>query len=200
VKITAITKFRNGHLHDALLKAGLTHADLAERLGVCAHTVGQWYRLIKKPGSAMADKLQRVFADAGVYFDPLSAWPDDFIPLEKAISIEQTRDVDALLLNGLTAQAPRELEFHGMSAGDWRSELDEIMPELKPAGRTALEMWSDGKSLKQVSDHLGVGRARAYQIFKDALRVLRRLIGKRIRLQAVGLTEKQIQAMIDEAA
>ena len=146
MRITAITKFKQGDLWQALRRAGWNQADLARECGVTTNTICSVVNLKKRPHSKVADKIQNVFARKGIYLDILAMWPESFQGFRKTLVVEQTRDVD---LDCFLPQYEKPLlDVHH---GEMVKVLDSILETLSPQQRLAIEgVFLEGKPLAEV--------------------------------------------------
>ena len=163
MKLTAITRFKQGDLWNALRRLGWNQCELAQRSGLKPTTIGGVINLQRRPSERVANAIQFALAEAGEYVDVLTIWPDSFKGLEKGFKIEETREVELLgLENAMALMAPEQSE----EMQERIETLQEAMQELPPRQREIIEEVMDGESNQ-------AGYA------KDiALRDLRRMMGK----------------------
>ena len=78
MKITAITKFKQGTIWALLKKLGWSQSRLGQEAGLNATTIGRICNLKSKPTEHQANCIQRAFAKAGQYVDVLELWAETF--------------------------------------------------------------------------------------------------------------------------
>ena len=186
MKITAITKFKQGDLCNALQKAGWTQTELAKRTGIHVTRIGEYCNLKAKPNTEQANKIQKAFGAVDVFVDVSAIWPAEFVGVKKTITIQQTQEIDVHLLQS------RPHELHDTCKPDIEFVRNKLSVALNLAFLKNKEWLGCGidrlsdrekyvidqrffkqKTLSQVSQNLPVGPARILQIEKRALRKLR---------------------------
>jgi transcriptional regulator with XRE-family HTH domain len=115
MKITAITKFKHGFIFEALKKLNWTQAELARRCEVSPGRIGGIANLTKRPSEKLANTIQTVLGEQGIYLDPLTEWPETFKALPTPVVIEQTRELSELEISAyqqhyLQLEAPETVE------------------------------------------------------------------------------------------
>lgn len=75
MKITAITKFKNGTLWGALKRLGWSQKMLAEKSGCTLSRISQIITLKQRPTVEIAKRIHDAIAEAGDYVDILEEWP-----------------------------------------------------------------------------------------------------------------------------
>jgi RNA polymerase sigma factor (sigma-70 family) len=171
MKVTAVTKFKQGDLYNALKKLGWTQAELAKRSGVSQQTIGHVLNLRNKPSPFNIDRIQKAFAKAGEYLDVLSIWPEDFKGLDKSVTVEQTKEVDLALLGANT------LVLHDTmkpNLDDARRLIEKSLAKLTEREANIIR-WKhfDGKDLNKIADDGKISRQSISTIYNRALRRLR---------------------------
>lgn len=171
MKVTAITKFKQGDLHHALKRLGWTQAELAKRAGVSQQTVGHVLNLRNKPLPSNIDRIQKALAEAGEFLDVLTIWPEDFKGFKKSVTVEQTKEVDVALL---ARDIPTLHDTMKPNLDDARRLIEKsltTMPERE--ARIIRRRHFDGKSLDEIAKEDGVGRAMISIVYNRGLRQLR---------------------------
>ena len=137
MKITAITKFKQGDLHHALKKLGWTQVELGKRTKISRDSLSKIINLRKKPSHSQLEIIQKAFADAGEYLDVAGIWPESFKGFAKSPIVEQTQNIDILLAS------PENHVLH-----------DSIKPNLEEARRLIEEAVSElpGKQADAIRD------------------------------------------------
>lgn len=170
MKVTAVTRFKQGDLYNALKKLGWTQAELAKRTGLGKRVVGDAINLRRKPSSSNLDRIQKVLGDAGEYLDVTAIWPDNFKGFQKSVVIEQTNDVE-LLLPGM-----EPIALHDSMKPDFESARQLIEKALgnlsEKEAEVVKERYFDGKLFQEIGGT--INRTAPSEICKRALRKLRR--------------------------
>jgi len=153
MKVTAITKFKQGDLYNALKKLGWTQAELARRSGVSPEAIGCALNLRNKPSPSRIAKIQKAFGEAGVFIDVLSIWPEDFKGLDKSVTVEQTKEVDLALIGSNT---PVLHDTMKPNFDDARKIIDETLSELTPKQASYIrETFLNGKTCGEAGKDVG---------------------------------------------
>lgn len=173
MKITAITKFKNGELYHAIRKSGKTVKEIAKMSGISYSFLIGVLNLKTKPGKQTMFKLQFVFGELGIFLDLEKAFPKHFSPLKGSITIEQTKDIEPNLIQG-----PEEklLEFP-----EWK--LQECLKCLDPRELHVIKkrfFYTGDKrpTLDDLAGDLNVTKTRIGQIQSYAISKLRREMEK----------------------
>ena len=175
MNITAVTRFKQGDLHQALRKLGWTQTELARRSGLRLTTVNGIIGLRRRPSAKDADSLQKALGDAGVFLDILALWPESFHGFKHSVMLEQTQDIpgDRLVCGAQARALPAYTELEGE---DTRAALEGALSGLTKKEREVLELiYLDGDAegnTTQLAKTYGVSRCRLYQIRDKALRKL----------------------------
>ena len=191
MKITAITRFKNGTLLDAVRQAGWTQAELARRIDLSPTKVGDLFNLKRKPETEVADKIQRVLGEAGVYLDIDAAWPEGFKPLSKTPISEVSRDVDVGLL------AYQEYAQLTEGARDPNGELlalaeagiARVEPNTNPRDMAVFDLYMEGATLDVIGKKHNLSRERARQLVRKVCRSVQRVLVNNKRRAWLGLEE-----------
>ena len=83
MKVSAITKFKQGDLWGAIKRLGWSQSRLAKEAGLDDGLVGKYINLLKKPTAEIANKIQIALAKHGEYLDVFAIWPENFKGLEQ---------------------------------------------------------------------------------------------------------------------
>ncbi len=154
MKITAVTKFKQGDLWVLLKKHGWSQAELARRAGVAGSDIGRVINLDAKPSVALADKIQRAFAEVGEFLDVFTLWPDRFEGCN--VTIEQTQDVPAAALEEL------------------RYALAKVLTTLTTQEQAVVDArFFAGKKLAEIGQEMRLSGERIRRLEQRALRKLR---------------------------
>lgn len=78
MKITAITKFKNAILFEALEKLGWNQNELARKTNLDPSQVGRIINMQNTPTQAIANKIQAALGEQGVFIDMDEAFPKGF--------------------------------------------------------------------------------------------------------------------------
>lgn len=97
MKISAITKFKNGQLWEALKVAGWTQTELARKTGLSKYRIGLIINMQIRPSDDEIAKIQAAFGDNNIYLNAEEAWPLGFKGLGKRLIVEQTREAEEVL-------------------------------------------------------------------------------------------------------
>ena len=148
MKIAAITRYKHGAIFHALSQLGWSQSELARRVGVCPPTIGHYINMRQRPSQEMADRIQRVFGDEGLYVDVLGAWPEDF-KMKKAPVIVSYGEVEA-----------HELACEGAPLSLVQADQLEIALESIPGHLRELleDYYMHGATLLELGQRYGVTR------------------------------------------
>jgi len=124
MKITAITKFKQGELYEALKQLGWSQSELARRVRISVGTVGEMINLKRRPSPMVINRIQKAFGEAGIYIDILAVWPSEFKGFGKISTVVQTKEIELDRL--LYAQSVLELEQRNANSNTIE-ELDRIL-------------------------------------------------------------------------
>ena len=163
MKVTAVTKLKQGDLYNALQRLGWSQSELARRANISPTTIGKILSMQKRPGKMAADGIQRAFGEAGIYIDVLSVWPETFKGLGVSVTLTQTKEIDVLKIPSRVN--PRQIEL--------RSVVDKVLETLEPEEREVVEGRMSGKTYVSIGKQIGKSHTRAKQIEDKALRRLR---------------------------
>jgi len=171
MKVTAVTKFKQGDLYNALKKLGWTQAELAKRSGVSQQAIGFALNLRNKPSPSNIDRIQKAFANAGEYLDVLSIWPEDFKGFDKSVTVEQTKEVDLALIG---ANTPVLHDTMKPNFDDARKLIDETLSELTPKQASYIrETYLNEKTCQEAGKEVGKTSSNYNMLRNNALRKLR---------------------------
>ena len=167
MKITAITRYKQGDVFLALKRLNWTQAELSRRTGICVQTINSIINLRIKPKKEHADKIQKAFGEKGIFLDVTECWPETF----KGFSCkrEETRDIDPnrLIENPEVQQLIIDKEE--------RKLLDEAISTLTDREQTVLRLriLDDDLTLEAVGHKMKLHKEHIRQIEAKALRKLR---------------------------
>lgn len=176
MKIAAVTRFKNGALFVLLQKLGWTQSELARRCGIDCSRISDFCTLKRKPSEDCANKIQAAFGEAGEYLDVLEAWPEGFIPLKKALVVNQIKEVELDALQ--YAEHIRELQEFSFDQIDNGILINELIPVLTDKEKFVIEhrFGINGNrehSLSECGKELHLERERVRQLENKAIRKLR---------------------------
>ena len=163
MKISAITRYKNGELFRALDEAGWTVAELARRSKVCYPYLCNIFNLKKRAGEEVASKLQNAFGEVGVFFDVLEAFPPAFRGIKQGATHVQTEDVCPESISDPTV---RNLELCAV--------LSDAVENLPHRERAVIEdLFYNGCTVRQIGKKYRVSPSRVYAIRDRAFYRLR---------------------------
>jgi DNA-binding XRE family transcriptional regulator len=172
MKVTAITRYKQGDIFNLLEKVGWTQSDLARASGLSPTTIGAICNLKRRPTEGQANCIQRAFGSLGEYFDVLECWPETFQGTGKRVVVAETKDVDV----GLLIQNQDQLllgDKSELNLEDMKEVMAEVLGTLSDRERTILQMRFDGSTLEEVRQKVKCSKVRIRQIEAKALRKLR---------------------------
>lgn len=171
MKVTAVTKFKQGDLYNALKKLGWTQTELAKRSGVSQQAIGYALNLRNKPSLSNINRIQKAFAHAGEYLDVLTIWPEDFKGFNKSVTVEQTKEVDLALLG---ASIPALHDTMKPNLDDARRLIEKSLATLpEREAKIIRQKHFDGKDLSEIAKEEKVCRGMISIVYNRALRRLR---------------------------
>ncbi len=174
MKITAITRYKQGTIYALIKKLGWSQLELSRRTALHPATVGSIINLIRRPTIEQADKIQKAFGEAGEFLDVLGEWPETFLGLKRGFKVETTEEIPLERL----IDCPEVLELAAPDEYDESlfNELDsEMSSHLSERERRVLEgRFVNGEPLDQIANEIGVGSERTRQIERRALLKMRR--------------------------
>ena len=162
MKITAITKLKQGDLWGLLKKLGWSQIELARRTQVRQDIINDVINLKKRPSKDIALKIQNVFEKEGEYIDIMELWSESFPGFgKKSLIHEETKDIDPSFLIEEYQKSPLEILEHKE-----KCDLLEHALECAPKRlRKVIEMhWLEGKTLKEIGKEMNISAARARQL------------------------------------
>jgi transcriptional regulator with XRE-family HTH domain len=181
MKVTAITRYKQGDLFAALKKLKCTQKEFAEDCGMGTRTFSAVINMRQKPSQESARKIQDALLKHGIFLNVLDVWPEAFEGFKDRPVSEETKEVreDLLLMYaGQRTETPMLLENNEI-----RDLLDSPKLSLTVVERFALKhhffenenLEELGESLAKFSDRKQpYNRERARQIIQKALLKLRR--------------------------
>lgn len=192
MKIAAITHFKIGAIYQVLQQLGWTQAELARRCGATATEVGAALNMKRRPTAKLCDKMQKAFAEVGVYIDVLKIWPDSFLPFKRRPVIRQIQDVEPMQLEAMRQHEVALLEDSQEPVPGTLREMHELyvlleLAELDERERKVIDLYLKGETFDKISrqiprlnpyrDRRGkhlLHRQTIEQIFQKALKKLKR--------------------------
>lgn len=177
MRISAITRFKQGDLWQAIRRLGWTQSELARRCGIEPKAIGKYINLQERPSEARANLIQTALAEAGEYIDVLEAWPETFRGLNRAPVIEQTQEID---VEQLTDADLLKLAAPDTSANEKFYELmEQGIEDLDERDKKIMRLTSEGLTLEQIGRRFQISRERARQMREEAAgRVRRNMLRK----------------------
>lgn len=182
MKITAVTRFKQGDIWRLLRKHGWTQAELARRSGMTQQALGKIINMILRPTEKQANAIQSAFAEVGEYIDVINLWPERFSGYPKPLCIEQTRDIEVEMLEveeSLADDYVKRLRRENHE-GDLKSGMVEALSTLTDRQRAVLSLrWGvrndeyAPRTLEHVGRILNLTRERVRQIEATAMRKMR---------------------------
>ena len=198
MKVTAITKFRQGDLHNAIKRTGLRLMEVARRAGLSYTCFSSVLNLRSKPSRETCDKIQKALAEAGEFLDVFAIWPEKFVPLKKSLTIEQTEEVEVTQLNdfhnGVAATLPEFCEEEILRA----TQLLETILDDRERIAVKLRSGFDGNAatFKEIGVVLGVCLENARRITNRGLAKLRTAITRSEMLDDLGVNPESREAIL----
>ena len=198
MKITAITKFRQGDMNSAVKRAGISHMELARRAGISYPAYSAILNLRRKPSRETCQKIQNALAEAGEFLDVFAIWPEKFVPLKKSLTIEQTEEIEVTQLNdchnGVAATLPEFCEEEILRA----TQLLETILDDRERIAVKLRSGFDGNAatFKEIGVVLGVCLENARRITNRGLAKLRTAITRSEMLDDLGVNPESREAIL----
>ncbi len=172
MKITAVTKFKHGILLDSIRATGFSVCAFARHIGVNASSLCHYVNLAKKPSFIIAEKIISGLATLGVVTSFEELWPEAFTPTGKLITIEQSQDVEPLLLSQYVQYESDRLLSN--SNGETPPEIPEsvqfALKSLRPTARKIVNLYCEGMKVEEISKEVKIHRNRVGQIFDHSIR------------------------------
>jgi RNA polymerase sigma factor (sigma-70 family) len=171
MKITAITRYKQGDLFLALQKLDWSQSELARRCNIPASTIGTIINLQKRPSCKIADKIQNVLGEAGEFVDVLAMWPETFTGFKKSPKSIDTKEIDSSYL--LTCQDPFQLTYEQ----ERREIIGKTMEKLSERERYIIEKrFFEDRTYDSLSKENGVTKERIRQIESKSLKKLQGML------------------------
>lgn len=184
MKITAITKFKQGDIYLLLKKLGWSQHELARRAGITDQSIGKICNLNFRPSSKNANKIQRAFAEQGEFIDILSLWPESFIGLERGSKLEQTKEIDSEILVSMNREA-LQIPFldNAREKEELILEINEEIEKLPDRNREIFTDYlnnsdNDDSTLRNTGEKFGISYQRVNQICKESARKIRKQLNQ----------------------
>ena len=171
MKVTAITKFKQGDLYASLKKLGWTQAELAKRAGVSKNAVATAINLRNKPLPSNLDRIQKALAKAGEFLDVMTIWPEDFKGFKKSVTVEQTKEVDVALL---ARNTPTLHDTMKPNLDDARRLIEQALSTIpEREARIISQKHFEGKSLPEIAKQDGISTQAIVTVYNRGLRRMR---------------------------
>lgn len=187
MKVTAITKFKQGDIYALLQKLGWTQSELARKSSIDPSRIGAIINMKQRPNSDQAKQLFEAFAEAGEFLDILSLWPEQFKGFPVAPEVVQTQEVDVAQLADYHQwlQIQNQGEEPEFSEEDFEN-AETAMECLTDREKRVVEMRSRGHTYKEIGEEIDRGGQSAQQIYRHALRKLRYRISINVNRKRIG--------------
>jgi transcriptional regulator with XRE-family HTH domain len=176
-------KLRNNRLLQRRRELGLTQAELGERVGITAHTVGQYETMNMHPISTRdADLGWKPSALSLAEFfavDPWELFPEAIQQIRKSSARIEVDAADVgRLLDGPSHVAELPGPAEAYDAEELRAVVDDALDTLSPRERRVIDRrfgldGEGGSTLEEVAEEFGVGTERIRQIEAKAIRRMR---------------------------
>ncbi|MCP3682359.1 MAG: sigma-70 family RNA polymerase sigma factor [bacterium] len=176
MKITAISRYKNGLLLDAIREANWSQVELARRSGVSVMAVGHAINLKRTPREEIITKMQFALGEVGVFLDVEKAFPKSFKGFKKAIVVEQSQDIDPLQLVDIPIKELMDSNscIEQVDRGEIGLLLSNALETLTERERKVLEWrWMDELTYEEIGKRLKFCTERIRQIESKSLRKLR---------------------------
>lgn len=176
MKITAITKFKQGDLWAALKQAGWTQAELTRRCQCkkwkpMQSTIGRFVNMKERPSEMQAARIAEVFATVGVDINLMDIWPESFTGFKVTPVLEREADIPVEHLLPSAGSHP----LLAASNKDTYEILNQAVAKLPVLARTALEQrFYKDMTLEDMGTQRNVCKGRASQCVLKGLALLRR--------------------------
>jgi len=174
MKIAAVTNFKQGDIWEALQKLGWSQAELARRTGCTPISISQYVRLISRPSKETIEKIERVFAKAGISIELV--YPANFERPGRR-SVTQIREVPL----GLLLETKKQIEHDPVKAlllKENKERLGVLISEVlthREGEVIKLRYGLDGYavySINEIGRMFKITRQRVDQIIHKAIRKL----------------------------
>ena len=173
MKITAITKYKNGEIYQAIKRLGWSQSELARRCGVSASEIGMIINLNRRPQKELAEKIQNSLAEHGEFIDILGMWPESFLGVKTGFKKEVTEDIQ--FENMVDCKELLQITVGDSSCIEELSiRLDDVIGKLTERESKVIRMkYYENKSTSEIGREVGITRERIRQCEKQALRRLK---------------------------
>src|ERR1039458_4377126 len=129
MRIAAITNFKHGALFEALRAMSWTQRELAKRVCTYPARISSFSLLKMRPSPQMADRIEKVFVEAGYDFNAQEAWPETFKGFSQRVQAVQVKDVSQLELEA--AQGFYQmLELENGEDGSNQEMIEELLKSV----------------------------------------------------------------------
>jgi transcriptional regulator with XRE-family HTH domain len=153
MRITAITKFKQGDIYNAMRQLGWSQSELARRCLSTPGTIGLVMNMRQRPSARLAGRIQKAFATEGVFIDILTIWPEGFKGFKKSPVHELTKEVD---LAGLLQARDSQL-YLDVHKKEMTEAVDGLLDMLPDRQRKMVErQFINGERLSDIARDEGV--------------------------------------------
>ena len=197
MKITAITRFKEGVLYGALKQLGWTQKHLSEKAGWSQQLVGRWLNLKQKPNERQCRDLQSAFGEAGVFIDVESIWPENFTGFSKSLVLEQTAEVsESDLIGYMEYERGRLLGNNNQDREELLEDVQAVMESLPNQKHVQLFIkkvdGGDDLTMEQIGEQYGIGRGGVHHALKSISKKIKRGVEKRIKRREARMLVKEL--------
>lgn len=165
MKITAITRLKQGDIYLALKELGWSQSELARRTGMHPTEIGDIINLKSKPKFEKICLIEEAFAGAGIFINLENLWPDKF----KAINntFVQTKEIDDTAL--LEAGNLEESVDNKLMIEYLNEQVEKMDGKMKEAMK---KRYFEDLSTSETAEEMGVSLGRVWQLEKKALKII----------------------------
>jgi transcriptional regulator with XRE-family HTH domain len=177
MRITAVTKFKNGELWACLKKAGWSALELSRRTGYPYQKILRFLNLQSRPSDGELLRVQAAFGEVGLFLDVEKVWPEqEFKGFGRTLTVEQTQEVEEDKLLAYAEQ--QRLLSEGTDVNllpEYGETLQEAMGVLTARQRQVIEEFLEDPELdtKKLAKKLGVTRTNISALKLSSIRRLR---------------------------
>lgn len=170
MKVTAVTRFKQGDIFEAMRRLGWTQAELARQSGLSQSQVGYLINMRRRPTEEIANKIQKAFGKHGEYVDVTAVWPEAFEGFRRIPVMEQTKDVDGEHLLAARGHNP----LISACRAEAFEKVSEMLERMDDRDRRVLERrYLDRATFDVIAKEESVGKARICEITSRAERRFR---------------------------
>lgn len=170
MKITAITKLKQGDIWEILKKLGWTQTEFAKRVGVNQTVIGCVLNLKRRPSKNLSEKIQIILAEQGYFIDITEIWPESFPGFGKSIVHEETKDIDPSFLINYEVKTPLEM----LELKEKQEILNTALTKVPERWKKVFEAWwFEGKTFDEIGKELNISSSTASKIERKTMCVIR---------------------------